>query len=476
MSINIKPSKKGSFTKAAKERGKSVQQLASQVLAHKDSYSPAMVKKANFARNATHFNHGKADAGTQLPGGDPQPFHPLDIPSSLDQMIQWTTLQHNLFPISDVQVDYNQNPNPPAHDWDGYQKAAQDYYKGVPQAATQKQPSSINWGSVINGGLTALDSFIPEPKNQPKVNRPLSYNPKPQGYGSQALYADGGTVDSGDPTPQVKKYGDYVSGREAWLNWANKPLLGGNFKDITTKAAQAEKLNPALLGASSLEEGVNQRIKSPDTVSEAYVNANKKGQLKDYAVDGFYNYGLDTFGDNYDTLVKKGYLTSDFKSNFIPYQAQNEKHQKINTAAFRDDASAMQAKAAMLAYNRDQFNQYAQKKQVQLSPEAQDFFTLATYNGGIGNSQKMLDYYNQQGLLKDNAFLTKKPKLYAGIYDNVMHRMQGAQMLSGEHVFKNGGEVKADSLPTYYDEGSAHDLDEGSIKNLLDQGYELSYV
>lgn len=56
--IHIKPSKKGTFTAAAKERGKSVQEFASQVLANKENYSPAMVKKANFARNASKWKHG----------------------------------------------------------------------------------------------------------------------------------------------------------------------------------------------------------------------------------------------------------------------------------------------------------------------------------------------------------------------------------------------------------------------------------
>ena len=49
--IYIKPSKRGTFTAAAKKHGKSVQAFASQVLANKDNYSSAMVKKANFARN-----------------------------------------------------------------------------------------------------------------------------------------------------------------------------------------------------------------------------------------------------------------------------------------------------------------------------------------------------------------------------------------------------------------------------------------
>ena len=54
--IYIKPSKRGTFTAAAKSRGMGVQEFASKVLANKEDYSPAMVKKANFARNASHWH------------------------------------------------------------------------------------------------------------------------------------------------------------------------------------------------------------------------------------------------------------------------------------------------------------------------------------------------------------------------------------------------------------------------------------
>lgn len=54
--IHIADSKKGTFTAAATKHGMGVQEFASKVLANKDNYSPAMVKKANFARNASHWH------------------------------------------------------------------------------------------------------------------------------------------------------------------------------------------------------------------------------------------------------------------------------------------------------------------------------------------------------------------------------------------------------------------------------------
>ena len=54
--IRIKPSKRGTFTKAAKQHGISVQGFANRVLRNPSKYSAAMRKKANFARNASKWN------------------------------------------------------------------------------------------------------------------------------------------------------------------------------------------------------------------------------------------------------------------------------------------------------------------------------------------------------------------------------------------------------------------------------------
>ena len=64
-SIYIKPSKRGTFTEAAKRRGLGVQEFASRVLANKENYSPAMVKKANFARNAAKWHAFGGNLSTQ---------------------------------------------------------------------------------------------------------------------------------------------------------------------------------------------------------------------------------------------------------------------------------------------------------------------------------------------------------------------------------------------------------------------------
>ena len=69
--IHIADSKKGTFTAAATKHGMGVQEFASKVLANKDNYSPAMVKKANFAKNASHWH---STGGTIKPSYNNNPI------------------------------------------------------------------------------------------------------------------------------------------------------------------------------------------------------------------------------------------------------------------------------------------------------------------------------------------------------------------------------------------------------------------
>lgn len=54
--IHIKPQNKGKFTAYANSKGESVQQAATSVLNNPNA-SGTLKKRANFARNASHFKH-----------------------------------------------------------------------------------------------------------------------------------------------------------------------------------------------------------------------------------------------------------------------------------------------------------------------------------------------------------------------------------------------------------------------------------
>ena len=69
--IEIKPENEGKFTRWAEARGMSVQEAASKVMSNTDEYPPAVVKMANFAKNAAGWNKEYGGESYQL-GGVPQ--------------------------------------------------------------------------------------------------------------------------------------------------------------------------------------------------------------------------------------------------------------------------------------------------------------------------------------------------------------------------------------------------------------------
>lgn len=76
--IEIDPSRRGTFTKAAKARGMGVQEFAQKILSHKENYSSSMIKKANFAHNAAQW---RANGGPLNDGVDPttDPNAPIEV-------------------------------------------------------------------------------------------------------------------------------------------------------------------------------------------------------------------------------------------------------------------------------------------------------------------------------------------------------------------------------------------------------------
>jgi hypothetical protein len=118
-SINIKPSKRGTFTAAATKHNKSVQGFASQVLSNKENYSPAMVKKANFARNASKWRKGEDGLQVYQNGGGINPIQPyvtggFDPNEVLQQAYspQYNTVNYTNPEINTNNNNYKPNLNP----------------------------------------------------------------------------------------------------------------------------------------------------------------------------------------------------------------------------------------------------------------------------------------------------------------------------------------------------------------------------
>lgn len=199
------------------------------------------------------------------------------------------------------------------------------------------------------------------------------------------------------------------------MKYDNRPAI-----DVARTAAEKSGVNPSLLFSSAFQEGMNKSILIPDEVSEAFVNAEQKGlDTKTYPVDGFYNYGLDTFGTQYDRLKK--YLPEGFDKRFKTYKALNEHNKPVNTAAFMTNEDALTAKGAMMRDLNDQVDYYAKKNGIKIRPEDKDYFTLAAYNGGFGRAKTILNEYKNA---KDQkAFIENGGTSLKGIHKNISPRL-----------------------------------------------------
>jgi hypothetical protein len=224
----------------------------------------------------------------------------------------------------------------------------------------------------------------------------------------------------------LNKYGQYMGGgRYTDKELADQTLPDSSkpYKELVIETAKKDGIAPEILFSSLNEEGVRQMVH----------NNEYSGDDK-YPISGYAHFGLDTFGDAYPELVKKGYLPDNM--DFSAQVATNEKGQRVHTANFKTVDDAIAAKAAMMRNIKDQVDSYAQKKGYKLSDKSKQFFMLAGYNGGTGLAQKMMDSYNDKGVLQNDAYLVKKPMSYAGVYDNVMRRIVPAEAWKDDGIFQ----------------------------------------
>ncbi len=244
-----------------------------------------------------------------------------------------------------------------------------------------------------------------------------------------------------------KKYGNNILGGygDIPLRINEKPTWGSDTsKNLAIKEASKLGLDPALFYASSMIEGQSglYPMKSKQT---GQMVVNSTGD-KDYPVSALWSFGLDSFRDYLPTLKKKGYLPEDFDKNFKVWEGKGSplgKQYNDEDVMFKTTDAGIQAKAAMMKAFNDELDDYANKKNIKLSPEQKDFFALAHFNSG-SHGYQMLDAYNKAGLLKNNDFLNKMPEiaipgvspaLHKKIYGNVAPRLAAARGLKEEGLF-----------------------------------------
>lgn len=296
----------------------------------------------------------------------------------------------------------------------------------TPETAKLYYPQVKDYGTDLEGYYNAKTGTVPAQPAPPVINATDVYKNHDTALKRATLLAS-------------QKGKEFLHGRaDALINANYIPSTDTeSFKDSATKAATPLGLDPALFWASTAEEGATGLIPDKNgninTGDESHVDLNGK-----YPVDGFTNLGLDHFHDNFKELVKRGYLPKDF--DYQKATIKNpENGEVVNSGNFKSVADAMKAKAAYVKMEGDNLQDWAKSNgDIKLSPTAQQFFTLVSYNGGPGTAHKLINYYKSKGLLEGDKFLSAAPdkKVDPGdSYGKVLPRWQMANLLKEEKVF-----------------------------------------
>ncbi len=206
--------------------------------------------------------------------------------------------------------------------------------------------------------------------------------------------------DGGKPKKPKREF--VKDGRENWGKSLDLPVetdKNRKLRDIVYSVAKKTGVRPEVLFSSAMEEGLQTNGKNGKI---AFQN-DETGKY----IDSYASLGLDNVGTQIDKLDKEGYLKKPI--SYQPFDTLNEKKQKITPAYFDTLEDALHVKAGFLNRGKDMVKKYAADKKINLCDDALDFISMQTYNGGEGIIPKVFDKYTENGLWKDEAFLTKAP-------------------------------------------------------------------
>ena len=263
--IYIKPSKRGTFTAAANKRGKSVQGFASQVMANKDNYSSAMVKKANFAKNAAGWKKQEGgeqeqimqliQAYAQIIGANPE-----ELVAQLQELPEEKQQEAIQQMVEEVQRAQGEATAQPGMDPGMQQGMQQDMEPGMEQGMEPEMAQyggpSIN-GEAANklgmftgaydqatknadfwGAAGNLAGAIPYAKDGTEVKEPF------KSYATEAEY-------KADLYDQMRKYYAGVNQPQNYGNYRNSGNYNGYFPANLAPTFKLKNVNTYINGAPS---------------------------------------------------------------------------------------------------------------------------------------------------------------------------------------------------------------------------------
>jgi hypothetical protein len=297
-----------------------------------------------------------------------------------------------------------------------------------------------DYGTDIEGYVK--DSFVPPiPASEGLIPLPDFKNAKSRGQFASAFKKKYSNIFQDVPEKIQYAIGDFP------LNVNQTPRAGkSTSKEIVQKYGKQYDIDPALLYTSFMAEGGSGLYKSEATGLDT--RNRKPGEYgyqgfygdKEFPINGPESFGFTTFSDRFPELVKGGYLPKNFEKEFRGKKGAGE----FGQDDFKSVESAMQGKAALMKFSRDEVDEWAKKHDIQLSPKAREFFMLAAFNGGEGGFQKRMLEYKKEGLLEGDKFLNKRPQnedkvkgTTADVWGHVVPRLRLREAMKSEKQFED---------------------------------------
>ena len=239
--IYIKPSKKGTFTSAARQRGLGVQEFASKVLTNKDEYSTAMVRKTNFAKNASKwhayggplYNHSGdwSNGLTFVNEGGTHEENPFDgVLMGFDQNNIPNLVEEGEIIYNDYVFSNRLKPSSKQLESSGLNKKYNDWTFAKIVEDLQKTSAETPLDKISKESLDDMMATMINMQEEVRMKKGLKGQNKLMTNGGN-LFAGGGPAGI-DPYLTGVDISDIINTTSEKLNFYNEPFVPDTFDDL----------------------------------------------------------------------------------------------------------------------------------------------------------------------------------------------------------------------------------------------------
>lgn len=140
-------------------------------------------------------------------------------------------------------------------------------------------------------------------------------------------------------------------------------------------SAQIHKISPEFLHSVVMGEGLHLFLED--------LRSNKTPYDSMSIIDAYAFLGADEIGDNIDSLIKNGYISTNHKSNIVPKKVQNELNEIKTSAYIQGFETGIEVVAAELHQRCDWIKKYISDNKITvdlMDSDTIDYLTYATYN------------------------------------------------------------------------------------------------